>query len=59
MTVMGLMADLGYVTVEAAARFSLIHRWAEFAAFLTVGVAAMWLAVAAALAEVRRMGRRG
>jgi uncharacterized membrane-anchored protein YjiN (DUF445 family) len=54
LTVCGLMADLGYVMAEAAARFALDHRWPESAAFLAVGAFATWYAVAAALSRAGR-----
>lgn len=59
MTICGLMADLGYVMVEAAARFALVHRWPEFVAFLAVGAFAIWHAAASALSHVERMVHRG
>lgn len=59
LTICGLMADLGYVMVEAATRFALDHRWPEAAAFLTVGAFAIWYAAASALSHVERMARRG
>lgn len=58
MSIYGLMADIGYVTVEAAVRFSLIHWWAEATAYCLVSVAATALAVTSALARVEReLGR--
>lgn len=58
LTICGLMADLGYVMVEAAARFSLDHRWPEAAAYFVVGTTAMAVAAIRALAHVERQVRR-
>ena len=59
LTVLGLMADLGYLAVEAAARFSLIHQWAEAAAFFAVGLVATMVAAHQALARAVREAERG
>jgi hypothetical protein len=59
LTVLGLMADLGLIAVEAAVRFSIAHRWAEAAAFTLAGVACTAVAVAGALTRAEREVGRG
>jgi hypothetical protein len=59
LTVLGLIADLGLIAVEAAVRFSIAHQWTEAAAFTLVGVAATAVAVAGALTRVEREVGRG
>lgn len=59
LTICGLMADLGYILVEAAARFSLDRRWPEAAAYFIVGSVATAVAATRALARVERNVGRG
>lgn len=59
LTICGLMANLGYIAIEAAARFSLIRQWAEAAAFLVTGLVATAVAATGALARTEREADRG
>lgn len=59
LTFCGLLADFGYVMVEAAARFSLDKRWPEAAAYFLLGMWSMFAAFRGASLRVQRELRHG
>ncbi|MFI6594953.1 hypothetical protein ACIBHX_01825 [Nonomuraea sp. NPDC050536] len=58
LTILGLLADLAYMLCEAAARFALIHRWPESAAYFILGVVSAYLAFSRAASRAEQEARR-